>query len=50
MSELDETRRAALLGLLNEGICAVITATDTDCLDTGLLARAQVVKLDGPEV
>jgi DNA replication and repair protein RecF len=46
-SELDTARRAALLTLLDEDICAVITTTDTDSLGKDLFTRAQVVNLRG---
>ena len=49
MSELDASRRKALMGMLSEGMQTFITATDASCFDNGLLERARVVDLErGP--
>lgn len=47
MSELDVSRRKALMGMLSEGMQTFVTATDTSCFDDGLLERARVVDLEG---
>lgn len=46
MSELDASRRRALVGLLAEGMQTFITATDTSCFDGSLMGRARVIELE----
>ena len=45
-SELDESRRAMLMGFVTEEVQTFITATDVDGFDERLLSRARVVKLE----
>ena len=47
MSELDETRRQAFLGLVGGGVQTVITTTNLGYFDDSALERAKVVKVDG---
>ncbi len=47
MSELDETRRQAFLGLLGVGVQTVITTTNLGYFDDSALERAKVVKIGG---
>lgn len=47
MSELDETRRQAFLGLVGGGVQTVITTTNLGYFDDSALERAKVVKIGG---
>lgn len=47
MSELDETRRQAFLGLVGGGVQTVITTTNLGYFDDSALDRAKVVKIGG---
>ncbi len=47
MSELDETRRQAFLGLVGGGVQTVITTTNLGYFDDLALDRAKVVKIGG---
>ncbi|GAB4286106.1 MAG: DNA replication/repair protein RecF [Coriobacteriia bacterium] len=49
MSELDEERRAALTGLVQEDIQTFITTTNTGYFDPGLLSDAGIVTIDSRE-
>jgi DNA replication and repair protein RecF len=45
MSELDESRRAALINVIDGQIQTVITATDLDCFDKKTVKNAQIIDL-----
>lgn len=47
MSELDETRRQAFLGLVGGGVQTVITTTNLGYFDDSALERAKVVRIGG---
>lgn len=47
MSELDASRRHALVDLLLQDIQTFITTTDASFFEPSILARAQVIELDG---
>ncbi|MBY4797798.1 DNA replication and repair protein RecF [Collinsella sp. AGMB00827] len=47
MSELDQTRRAAFMTLLDDGIQSVITTTNLGYFESDMVERAQVVKIHG---
>ena len=46
MSELDVTRREALIRTIDGQIQTIITATDLSCFNEGLLQNAQIIRLD----
>jgi DNA replication and repair protein RecF len=47
MSELDESRRHALVEMIDGQMQTVITATDLSCFDEDMIRHAQIVELGG---
>lgn len=50
MSELDETRREAVISFVAQGIQTVVTTTNLGYFSDGLLAASRVVTIDGDRV